>query len=171
MDWSPALPPVLKSQPRARPFVPAAEFAERLGPGLAAGSKWIPPCRIATPSADYLPKGSSLNRCLEPTVPTIAAVPRNQARPQRSVSSLLKRLRGVELAWRKNPQNFHRRRSIVLDSYGFELIWSLRRQQISEADAAPDGANQRRTTNHSSNATAVCTIDEGVPEGTLRQCC
>ena len=41
----------------------------------------------------------------------------------------------------------------------------------SMPDAAPNGGNQRRNTNHCTNATARCTTIEGVPEGPLRQCC
>jgi hypothetical protein len=46
--------------------------------------------------------------------------------------------------------------------------------RFSVADAAPNGANQRRTRNHSTNVTAACTTDKGVPAwmpdstGTLR---
>ena len=49
-------------------------------------------------------------------------------------------------------------------SHGFDLV----RTTGSIADAAPNGANQRQTTVHCTNATAACTTIEGVPEGPLR---
>jgi hypothetical protein len=62
--------------------------------------------------------------------------------------------------WRVSP----RRRNSSSNS---SVIVCLPRGHMP--NAAPNGANKRRTTVHSTNGTATCTIIAGVPEGRVRQ--